>query len=149
MNAPEWLQNFAEAVSLVWTWPTVILGISVVAHWAPYVYKQLKEQEDLTSRDWLIMGVTVGFLGGVVDNIWWGVAWSFDFVELGNHRDWCFRHGVYSNIIFRQIFGAYAAYCHLVAFYEARSKGMVNVWMSLSLAVGLIYACVITVIKRI
>lgn len=149
MNAPEWLQNAFEVISLVWTWPVLILGIGVVLHWSPSVYRMLTTRKDMEGYDWLVLGVTVSFFGMVIDNAWWGIAWTVDYLQW-SCKDWWFRHGVYSNVFFRQLAGAYAAYCHMRAFYcEQRPGNKVNYWMSISLAVGVLYGAVLSIVKNL
>lgn len=148
MNAPEWMQNAAELSSLWLTFPTVILGVVVVSLWGPPIIKQVATRKDLDSHDWLILGVFVAFAGGAIDNCFWGVAWTLDYLESG-YRDWWFRHGVYPNIFARQIAGSYAAYCHLVAFYQAKQKRKVNHWVLVSLCAGALYAIALGILKKL
>lgn len=49
----------------------------------------------------LIAGVYIGFWGSMIDNAWWGVAWSADYLELP-FRNFFFHNGVYPNTFFRQ-----------------------------------------------
>lgn len=148
MYAPEWMQNAAELSSLWLTFPTVILGVAVVALWGPHIVKQVATRKDLDSHDWLILGVFVAFLGAVIDNCFWGIAWTLDYLE-SDYRDWWFRHGVYPNVFARQIAGSYAAYCHLVAFYQTAGQRRVNHWVALTLAVGFLYACMLGILKKL
>lgn len=147
MNTPEWIQDSAEVVSLWLTWPTIALGFAVLLHWGPHVYQQVRDKRDLVHQDWLILGIAVSFFGSVFDNLYWGLAWSVDFIE-SDYREWWFRHGVYANIPFRQICGSYAAYCHLVAFYKWPERSKVRIWFVLSLVGGLLYSCLLALIKK-
>lgn len=147
MNAPEWIQNVVEIISLVWTWPVIILGFGVVLHWCPSVYRSLAKREDLKAHDWLILGVTVSFLGAIVDNAYWGIAWTADYLH-SEYRDWWFRHGVYSNVLFRQLAGAYAAYCHMRAYYHGKTANRVNRWFSISVIAGILYGIMLALFKH-
>ena len=151
MNTPEWLQNAAEVASLAVTVPAIVLGIGVVVHWAPAAYRNICSRKEMNAHDWFILGVTIGFIGGVADNLWWGVAWSCDYIH-SDYRDWWFRHGVYSNIIFRQLCGTYAAWCHMVAFYQTgrsmKAKAKSSFVLTISLAIGLVYTFILTLFKR-
>ena len=62
-------------------------------------------------------GIFVGFLGSVFDNFYWGIAWTTEYLHI-EARDTLFKLGSWPNIIFRQLAGIAAAYCHMKAFYE-------------------------------
>lgn len=63
---------------------------------------------------WIAMGIVASFSGSLVDNVYWGAAWSADFTHSA-YRDWLFQHGVFSNIPFRQSCDSLGAYCHIIA----------------------------------
>ena len=67
-----------------------------------------------TELDWFTLGVVVGFIGGWVDNLYWGLAWLANYLALESEA-FLFGHGSYSNVIFRQGFGIVAALCHVQA----------------------------------
>lgn len=135
------MNDYAEMLSLVLTWPTVVIGIGVLAHWGRDAWEAFKVKgKDRSPTQWLILGVAIGFLGSVVDNAYWGIAWTADFT---NHesRDFWFRHGVWPNIPFRQAAGAYAAYCHLRSYYAANKAGNRKLvfYVVMSFMVGVLY----------
>lgn len=149
-TSPESLQNAAEIASLWLTFPTIILGLGVVIHWGPHVYRKALGSEEWSAHDWLVMGVFFGFLGAVGDNAWWGIAWSFDYLTgPGAYRDWWFRHGAICNIFARQLCGSYAAYCHMVAFYQAKQNRKVNHWVLVGLCAGALYAIALGILKKL
>lgn len=107
------LHEIATFVSLVLT-ATTITGCSMVIYlWRESAINafKVKEKEDM---HWFIIGVLIAFIGALVDNIWWGFAWTADFYGHAS-RDWWFANGVYSNLIFRQLASFVAAYCHVRA----------------------------------
>lgn len=110
--------EFAELTSLVLSVPTVVLSAAVVWLWGPTAWRALRNTtEVMTGTCWFILGVAAGFLGSLVDNIYWGMAWTASFVH-HPWKDWFFEQGVWSNIPFRQTAGIIAAYCHLRAAKE-------------------------------
>ena len=80
-----------EFISLVLTVPTILLSLWVVALFGP-----------------------IGFIGNFFDNIYWGIAWTVEFLNRDEPNDW-FKYGVASNIPFRQLAGITAATCHIAA----------------------------------
>lgn len=117
------MNDVAEMFSLALTFPTVLVGLGVLVHWGSEAWQAFKKPASLrTGVDWLILGVAIGFLGDVLDNAYWGVAWSAEYMEL-SIRDTLFAHGVWPNIPFRQGAGIYAAYCHMRSYYVSRKQG--------------------------
>ena len=104
--------KLAEFISLILTIPTVVFGAMVVALWGKTAFRLKIGRTKLNSTQWFVLGVTVGFLGSVIDNIYWGIAWGAEFLGHDSASFW-FSNGVYSNIPFRQIAGTIAAYCHI------------------------------------
>lgn len=110
---PQTLHHLAEITSLAMAVPTIVLAVAVVWTWGPAALKALVSR-NFTPNDWFIVGVCVGFLGSVGDNLYWGLAWSAEFTDHAA-ADKLFALGVWSNIPFRQGMGIAAAYCHLRA----------------------------------
>lgn len=79
--------------------------------WAPSCRRILTERK-IDATGWFIIGVAIGFMGGAMDNLWWGLAWSQAYLS-DSTEVWLFVNGVFSNIPFRQIAGIAAAYCHI------------------------------------
>lgn len=107
------IYEIATLVSLGLT-PGVIISSALVASlfWHPYV--RALSDKNRTAVGWMIIGVEANFVGDVVDNIWWGIAWSGDFVDpTSTVREFFFTNGIYSNVIFRQTFGLIGAMCHI------------------------------------
>lgn len=142
-------QDIAELVSLALTFPTIILAIGVITHWGPQAWHAFKiHRDDRTATQWLILGITVGFIGALLDNLYWSIPWSASYVG-SEHTGWLVSYGVFFNIPFRQVAGVYAAYCHLFAFFKAKKSGQSKllVFGLLSLLVGLSYIAVLSLVR--
>ena len=111
------ISDVAKFISLTLTVPTLALSL-----WVVWVYgaeakealKRLLTGHRITDTQLLIAGITIGFVGSFLDNIYWGLAWSAAFFELPQER-FLFRNGVFANIPFRQGAGVLAASLHLIA----------------------------------
>lgn len=136
------IQNFAELISLGYSWPAIVLGAAVVVYWGAAARESWQTPaKERTDTQWLILGVVVGFFGGVIDNSYWGLAWTLSYAE-SPLQDVAFDTGVYFNIPFRQLCGLYAAYCHLEAWAGTnvkKRKTIARLWY-LSAMLGLVYA---------
>lgn len=106
------LRKLAELISLALTIPTIALGLKVVWNWARHV-KRCPQ----TPIDWFILGVFISFLGSSLDNFYWFLPWTASYLDLGVKAA-LVDHGVYFNIVSRQLAGVTAAYCHIRAAYE-------------------------------
>lgn len=107
------IDSIVQLISLALT-PMVIIGCVVVVYlWRHGALNSLKtaNRKDI---DWFILGVAIAFLGGGIDNLYWGIAWSADYIGHPT-RDFWFKHGTYSNAPFRQVCGVIAAFCHIKA----------------------------------
>ena len=108
--------DVVEGVSLVLTSPTIWMGVGVVCLWREQAWRTFTSKAEREAHDWLILGVCVAFIGSVVDNAFWGVAWTLDYIELEPYRTEFFEWGALPNIFFRQIAGIYAAHCHIKSY---------------------------------
>lgn len=111
----------------------------------------------MTASEWLIAGVFISFLGMVADNAYWGIAWTFSFLE-SDYKGWWFQNGVFANVPFRQLPGILAAYCHIRAAAAWRaengdSQEGLRLWKIASLIMasgvflGFVYVCVLVALK--
>jgi hypothetical protein len=73
----------------------------------------------MTEAQWLILGVSISFVGAFMDNLYWAIPWTLHFIGSA-HADFFFMLGVHFNIFFRQSTGILAALCHLKSFYAGR-----------------------------
>lgn len=139
-----------EGVSLVLTSPTVWLAVGVIAIWWTHAFNAWKLQaKDRKAYDWLIMGVCIGFLGSVMDNLYWGLAWTLDFLSWEPYRTSFFNWGALPNIFFRQGTGIAAAHCHIMSYLTHHRPDLIPAYKScawLSLLFGIIW--VMTMLLR-
>lgn len=119
LTACEWL-------SLSLTTPTIIMGIAVIVLWAKPAWRAITSSRVKRSdTQWLVLGIFISFLGGVLDNAYWGLAWSSDYFGLPTKEN-LFQYGVVSNIPFRQIAGLAAACCHVRGAVKPGDKAFRN-----------------------
>lgn len=112
------IQKVSEAISLGLTIPTIILSLAVVRAWGPRVWFAMRHGQ-MTEAQWLILGVSISFVGAFMDNLYWAIPWTLHFIS-SEHADFFFMLGVHFNIFFRQSTGILAALCHLKSFYAGR-----------------------------
>jgi hypothetical protein len=140
------LSSPGEQVSLWLSWPTIILSLGVVYHWLRFAWQAFKRPpQDRTRQCWFIIGVTVAFFGDSVDNLYWGIAWSIEFVYPPDYENAWFALGALPNIVFRQLAGMYAAYCHMRAYYHDDKLGLsrIKLWYVTSILLGGIYVAIL------
>ena len=137
------MQEIAELISLGMTFPTVVLAIAVVYVWFPSARNAvLKSNKE--AHDWFIVGVVVGFVGSLLDNIYWFMPWTASF--LGHPAfETLTNAGVFFNVFFRQGCGIIAAYCHIKAaeWSENTSSRFVNRLLASSYLIGFAYSTVL------
>lgn len=123
---------------------TIFLAVAVLLEWKSSTSDAVLSKEELTSVQWLIVGVWVAFLGQTLDNIYWLIAWTMHYFNAGGEAaTWLFNNGINFNIPFRQALGIFAAYCHLRA-----AQSITNVTnfktkniLVVSCLVGVAYSC--------
>ena len=119
------LTDIAEFISLALTVPTIYLAYRVLKAYGPRAMdgvRHLMRRESVTETDFLVIGITVGFIGAIADNTYWGIAWGAEFLELES-TEWWFSNGVWSNIPFRQTAGIAAAIFHLWPVIKGEREG--------------------------
>ena len=118
-------QHVAELISMFLTFPTIILAGVVVFLWGPKALVSF-HIKDKDASDWFIMGVAIGFVGQVLDNLYWAIPWSLSYVASPLFEDFT-NAGVYFNIFSRQSCGVVAAYCHIKSYISHQeASGNVN-----------------------
>lgn len=110
----EFWQTVAEAISLCWTAPVLVFSALVVLVFLREGVKTVWNIRQATREQLLVLGVMIGFASKFLDNLYWAVPWSLDFVGDPRQDIW-HMSGVFSNIFTRQVLGHIAAMCHLVA----------------------------------
>lgn len=108
-------KEIGELISLTLTIPTVLLGVAVVIQWWPAASRAARSRKLLTGSEWFIIGVATSFAGSVADNLYWSTAWVESFLYGDITATWAFQNGAWTNIVFRQGVGIFAAFCHLRA----------------------------------
>lgn len=106
------MSDFVTLISLWLTPLTIIACAAVVFEFGPSAIKAYRSSHR-TNLNWFILGIVIGFVGDFVDNLYWGLAWSADYLD-HSYRDRLFNGGVYSNSVFRQGAGILSALCHLM-----------------------------------
>jgi hypothetical protein len=89
--------------------PTILLAVAVVFH-----FKQALVSIPRQAQNWLILGIVIAFVGQSLDNLYWGFAWTGDFLSWPDTESWFLRGSLF-NIFSRQICGIAAALCHIKA----------------------------------
>jgi hypothetical protein len=114
------IQKVAELISNGLAIPTILLSLLVVFFWFNPAKSSIKSVVK-TSEQWFILGVFIGFLGESLDNIYWTIAWSIQYLSL-DIAPLVMEKGVFNNIPFRQVLGIIAAYCHVRSALQFRSE---------------------------
>jgi len=95
----------------------------------------------------MIMGIVINFAGNLVDNLWWGIAWSIYYIQGDGMTDnFFFVNGSYSNVIFRQTAGILGALCHIRAAWISENTKIRHLawWGS---GIGISYVALLVFIK--
>lgn len=147
MNHEGTIHKTAELLSLGMTPAVILLGIWVIKEWFPDSWTSLWSKQK-TALQWFVLGVALGFMGNVVDNIYWGIARTAHYLKAKSAPDW-FESGVYFNIVFRQFLTMLAAYCHAHAVFSfdaekaGRKVKKLNFYTILFLLLGVIYSVIL------
>ena len=137
------MQEVAELISLGMTFPTVVLALAVVYTWTPSA-RQAILKTNRGAHDWFIVGVVIGFVGSLFDNIYWFIPWTASFIGHESFHSLT-NAGVFFNVFFRQGCGVAAAFCHLKAaeWSETTSSRFVNRLLVASYLVGFAYSTIL------
>ena len=104
------MQDLIELLSLGFTVPTIVLSLNVVRIFGRRAIDSLKCKR-WGVIDLFILGITVGFVGSTLDNLYWGAAWTADYLDW-EIKETLFQWGAWSNIPNRQITTTLAAFLH-------------------------------------
>ncbi|MDM4015956.1 hypothetical protein U8335_04050 [Roseiconus lacunae] len=140
------MHQAAELFSLAATVPAILSGCIVIALFGREAIKATAEEARDASQ-WLIMGITIGFIGSVLDNAYWAIPWTASYLRSPD-KFWLVDLGVYFNCVFRQGCGIAAAYCHFrsALTFRDRSDGTRRVVAALmwsSILLGASYAVIL------
>lgn len=109
------VHEITQAISLGMTPAAIVMATLVVCYWWDGFKRALKKpRSEREAFDWFIIGVAVSFIGSIIDNAYWGLAWGAYFIG-SNWADVLFSSGVYFNVFDRQLASIIAAYCHVRA----------------------------------
>lgn len=118
------MHDFVTLLSLALT-PLTILASAAVIYFFYKPFVRACSSRDKDAVQWMILGVVIGFAGSILDNIWWGFAWSADYLDnTSAFRHFMFDHGVYSNAFARQAMGIIAGLCHISSALIAEDKAV-------------------------
>lgn len=133
----ELIRTVVELQSLALTLPVLFLCLMVVFECVP----ALQRIQRRTQMRWILLGICIGFFGNMVDNFYWMIPWTANYLDL-SITPVLVNFGVFPNLIFRQIFTITAAYCHLRAFISPDNPRMLrscNIFCILTIIAGQIY----------
>lgn len=136
------MYSMLEAVSLALTFITIQMCAEALFTWRKEAGKFFAGGRE--PWIWAGLGVVVHFSVSVLDNTYWGIAWSYKFAE-HSIWPWWFANGVLSNIPFRQLGTAAAAFCYVRAAYLFHDKALDGVYtrMVLALVAGVVYVLIL------
>lgn len=106
--------EFMVLLSLGLTPPALVASFVTALKWRNE-HKAYMRADNPTETQTINAGIFRGFAGSFVDNLWWGFAWSFDYLGMEGPRNFFFAYGVMSNVFFRQSATIWAATLHLRA----------------------------------
>ena len=109
------LVDASTVVSLFLTPWTLLMGLLVIYHWGPACIHAIKNKK-MDSNNWLILGITIGFIGSVIDNTYWAYFWQLDL----NGNDFSKviqKYGIIINVVFKQCAGIISGMCHVMSAY--------------------------------
>ena len=142
----------AELISNGLAIPTILMSLCVVFIWLKPAFHSLKNRRIDSTEEWFIVGVFLGFIGETLDNIYWTIAWTFQYLEMPSAEHWM-AHGVLANIPFRQFLGIVAAYCHVrsAMSYNKNSEhsDLFNYLLLVSILFGFLYSISLVFIKHL
>lgn len=133
----ESIRTIVELQSLALTLPVLLLCLLVVGECIP----SLRSAKPQTQMRWILLGISIGFFGNMVDNFYWMIPWTANFLQLPITSD-LVNFGVFPNLIFRQLLTMTAAYCHLRAFISPDRPRLLfwcNSLTCLSILAGQVY----------
>ncbi len=130
-------RTFVELQSLAMTAPVLVLCAMVIYE----CITPLKTAVPRTQIRWILFGIILGFSGNLVDNFYWMIPWTSNYLQLPITSD-LVNFGVFPNLVFRQGLTTVAAYCHIRAFISPDKPRLLlctNIMVILSFLMGQIY----------
>lgn len=105
------MNDLYHSISFLLTPFVLTFAVWVLVHFAAAAWRNRWPTQP---QHWLVLGIVVGFVGKLFDNLYWGFAWSAYNQNLPT-TEWYFAHGQQANIVFRQLALIASAGCHVVA----------------------------------
>ncbi len=132
-----------DYLNIAMTIPVVFLAVVMLRHWVPRALQLVRGGGANTGEDWLILGVSIGFAGFVVNALFWGFHFFVDFMQWQKFVDATYYLGPKVNVFTRHIPYWLSAACHIIAFWNYNKKTAVHprTFFALSLLwIGIFYA---------
>lgn len=131
------MTQLAEILNVSLSVTAVVLCAAVLSHWFPEARRAVRERRD--AAGWLVLGVTVSFLGIMVNTAFWALYLAAEVYHLGSLGHALLDAGPLVNLVTRQVAVVVAAFCHLKAYHMFSREGSRNpayhFWWSLGAAV--------------
>ena len=149
------LHDFINFLSLSLTPMTIAAASAVIyafGNRAMSAFRKIptsSQHTQISEQEWFVLGIVIGFVGGWIDNFYWGIAWSADYFNW-TIRDSLFHNGVYSNLPFRQGLGIIAALCHIAFVFWMRDhvkSDKIKFILVMGLITSIIFAIVLWIFK--
>ena len=106
----------AELISLGLAVPAMLLSAMVLLKWRiPTLQAYRTIASARTADQWIILGVFISFLGGLLDSMYWQLAWTAQYGDLCI-KEFLMLNGALPNIFSRNLCDILAAWCHLMAY---------------------------------
>lgn len=142
-----------ELISLGLAVPAMLLSALVVVKWripAANAYRTMASAR--TPDQWIVLGVFISFLGGLMDSMYWQAAWTAVCANLPC-GDNLMGYGAFPNIFSRNVCDILAAWCHLMAYvriYEGKeaveAASNLTYYTFLTFLLGAVYVVTLVVI---
>lgn len=110
-------ESAIDILNIAMTIPVVFLALVMLNHWAPKALDLLRTGGPKTGEDWLVLGVTTGFSGYVINALFWGFHFFVDYMQWPYWIDLTYYLGPKVNVFTRHIpYGLSAAF-HIIAYW--------------------------------
>lgn len=135
------MNQLVEIMTVVLSVPALLLSALVLKHWFPQARKALLENR--LAADWLVLGVTINFIGIILNTGYWSLFWTSTTLGWGIAPVLMDNGGI-ANLATRYTPVIGAAWCHLMAYHtfvkgDRRSPTTWLVWaVGFGLLIGLI-----------
>ena len=131
----EALLTASNITSLGLTVTQAALSIMVIQEYGPSAWDSVVRWwrgRSLLDRDWLMIGIVLGFIFDTGDAGYWFMPWTANYY--GHHwADELFAFGSVPNVLFRHLGTIAAATCHLIGAYGSDSarfrRNMLRAWL--------------------